>query len=124
MTDQQFGDWLRIEIRRREWNLSDFARRANVDSSMVSRWARNERLPSPESCDVIADVLGVDVDLVLSLAGHRPAEVGDDPPDLRRLTSLLRRAYRDDALRISTIESVLRNYIEWDRQDAAKAQSE
>ena len=72
MTDGQFGRWLKNELRRREWNMSDLARRINADPSAVGRWARGDRIPSPESCDLLADALGVDLDRVLVIAGHRP----------------------------------------------------
>jgi transcriptional regulator with XRE-family HTH domain len=72
MSDGAFPDWLKHELLRREWNMSDFARRAGISPSVIGRWVRGERIPDPQSCDLIADTLGVDVDRVLVLAGHRP----------------------------------------------------
>lgn len=73
-----FGAWLESQLLRREWNQSDLARRIDVRPSVVSRWIRNERVPSPASVGRIADVLMVDVDDVLTRAGHRPALPTDD----------------------------------------------
>ena len=72
MAVSPFSDWLKDELRRREWNMSDLARRLDISPSVVGRWIRDGRIPTPESCDRIADVLGLDVDRVLVLAGHRP----------------------------------------------------
>lgn len=41
-------------------------------------------MPDPPLCDVIADVLGLDVDDVLTIAGHRPSVVAIPPDDPRR----------------------------------------
>ena len=48
---------------------------------MVNRWTRGERIPSPASCDLIADVLRLDLDVVLWQAGHRPQTRQVDPDD-------------------------------------------
>lgn len=67
-----FGAWLEAQLLRREWNQSDLARRVGVRPAVVSRWIRNERVPSPASADRIADALTLETDEVLTRAGHRP----------------------------------------------------
>jgi transcriptional regulator with XRE-family HTH domain len=67
-----FGAWLDAQLQRREWNQSEFARRIDVRPGVVSHWIRGERVPEPRSIDKIADVLFVDVDELLTIAGHRP----------------------------------------------------
>lgn len=67
-------EWLKGQLRRREWTQADLARRMAVSTGTISRWARGERIPTPESCDRLADVLGVDLDTVLGVAGHRPPD--------------------------------------------------
>ena len=79
---ERFVEWLRGQLRRRGWNAAELARRLHVPSGTISRWMTGERQPSSRSCDLLADVLGVDLDLVLTLAGHRP---GPEAP--RRTTS-------------------------------------
>jgi len=49
------------------------------DRGIVGNWVRGQRVPSPESCDLIADALGVDLDVVLFNAGHRPTVPDIDP---------------------------------------------
>jgi transcriptional regulator with XRE-family HTH domain len=80
---ERFVEWLRGQLRRRGWNAAELARRLHVPSGTVSRWMTGERQPSPRSCDLLADVLGVDLDLVLTLAGHRPGAETPSPDDQR-----------------------------------------
>lgn len=72
-----FGDWLWEHLNQRGWGVSDFAERASVSPSSVSRWASNKRLPDPPSCVLIAGALNLDVDTVLERAGHRPGIATD-----------------------------------------------
>jgi transcriptional regulator with XRE-family HTH domain len=118
---KSFGQWLAGELRRREWNASDFAARANVTPSMVSRWLRGTR-PSPESCDVIADVLAADLDMVLTLAGHRPSVLTDDDPAMAALVAMLRRI-RLTPDRENGLRSILEGYLAFDRKVAAASTS-
>lgn len=54
-----------------------------VSTGTISRWVRGDRVPTPESCDLLADVLGVDLDGILALAGHRPLDTMYRPDDPR-----------------------------------------
>ncbi len=74
-----FGTWLKHQLDRREWSQADLAKRMHVTNGMVSRWVRGERVPSTDSIDRLADVLMVDVDQLLTLAGHRPPVFEIDP---------------------------------------------
>jgi len=96
-------------------NQSEFARRAGVSPGMVSHWANNTRVPTPESAERIADALGADVDLVLTLAGHRPAIEPVDPNDPKtRIVGLLNRLDLDKDNRGTTLEGIL---VMWLRND-------
>lgn len=92
MADISFGRWLRQQLRRHELTQADFARRLGTSTSTVSYWINDERVPNPGSCDRIADLFHEDVDLVLTIAGHRPAVEPLAPDDPRReLIALLTR---------------------------------
>ena len=82
-------DWMRQEMTRRAWRQADFARAAGVDVSMVSRWLRGRR-PEPASLERIAAALGVDVDALLTMAGHRPRSPHDDDPWVATLVTKVR----------------------------------
>ena len=78
--ERSFAEWMNRELLRRDWNQSDLVRRTGLSSSTLSRFATGKRIPSPKQADLIADVLGVDLDTVLAVAGHRPNPDPDDPP--------------------------------------------
>ena len=82
-------EWLREEMRRREWRQADFARAAGIDVSMVSRWLRGRR-PDPASLERVATALGMDLDALLTLAGHRPRTPRDDDPRVAALVAKIR----------------------------------
>jgi len=77
------------EMRRREWRQADFARVTGVDVSMVSRWLQGRR-PDPASLERVASALGVDLDALLTLAGHRPRSPRDDDPWVASLVAKVR----------------------------------
>lgn len=81
-----FGDWLKSVMERRGWANKDLAAAVNTDSGTVSRWRNNRRVPEPESCELIAEALGIDPDIVLVRAGHRrqrrPVEEYDVTEDM------------------------------------------
>src|SRR5918998_1604879 len=111
----RFSAWVRQQLRRRQWNDAELARQLGMPSGTISRWLRGERQPSTRSCDLIADVFGVDVDLVLTLAGHRPQPSVAQPDDTRaELIALLKRVQLTPD-RLAGLEGTLRAWIEIDR---------
>jgi transcriptional regulator with XRE-family HTH domain len=87
--ESSYKEWLREEMRRREWRQADFARVVGVDVSMVSRWLQGRR-PDPASLERVAAGLGVDLDALLTLAGHRPRSARDDDPQVATLVAKVR----------------------------------
>lgn len=78
-------------------------------------WLNGTRLPDPASVDRIADVLGLDVDLVLTLAGHRPATEALAPDDPRiELCAKVRRV-KWTPERTETLNDVLDRWLRFDR---------
>ena len=75
----QFRGWLRDELRRRGWSQAELARRSGVNSVNISNYLHKEPLrrnvPGEEICDRIADALGLERDVVRSVAG-RPLTSG------------------------------------------------
>jgi len=114
-SSDQFSAWVRQQLRRRQWNDAELARQLDMPSGTVSRWMRGERQPSTRSCDLIADVFGVDVDLVLTLAGHRPQPGVAQPDDPRtELIAMLNRVQLTPD-RLAGLEGTLRAWLEIDR---------
>lgn len=84
-----FREWMQEEMRRREWRQADFARAAGIDVSMISRWLHGRR-PDPASLERVAVALGVDLDALLTLAGHRTRTARDDDPRVASLVAKVR----------------------------------
>jgi SOS-response transcriptional repressor LexA len=78
--DADFGAWLTEQLARRELTQADFARLGPFSTANVSRWLHEGRSPLPKFCLRIAAVLGLDEDLVLRAAGHKPAVPLRDRP--------------------------------------------
>src|SRR5215204_4575530 len=87
--EPSFSAWVLEEMRRREWRQADFARAAGVDVSMVSRWLQGRR-PDPASLERVALALAVDLDALLTMAGHRPRSPRDDDPRVAALVAKVR----------------------------------
>lgn len=102
MSTRVFGEWFSRQLDGRGWSQSDFHRRSGVPRSTVSTWATGVRLPDPASIDLIADVFGLPVDTVLTIAGHRPDVEALDANDPRELLAQrIRRIHlREDDLAI------------------------
>ncbi len=89
----RIGPWLQREMARREWNQSDLSRRVGSSTGVVNQWVHGVRVPSPESCERLADALGADLPYLLTLAGHMPPDVTGEPdPERAGLIAQLRRA--------------------------------
>lgn len=68
-------EFLKEEMALRHWNVSRLAEACDVSIGLAAKWVsdnpRYHVRPSPTSCAKIAAALGVDLDRVLELAGHR-----------------------------------------------------
>lgn len=109
-------------MRRREWTQADFARRLNVAPQVVSKWMLGQRLPDPHSCDLIADALSLDLDLVLWHAGHRPNLDVIDPDDpATTIISLAKRVDWSKPERFNLVEGIMRQWISVDHGEKMAA---
>jgi transcriptional regulator with XRE-family HTH domain len=114
--DAAFASWFQHQLRRREWSQSDAARKLGVSTGVISHWYNGKRLPEPRSCDLIADVFGVSVDLVLELAGHRPALTTLAPDSPAPMIAALAERVDWTPERAATVELILQNFIKLDRE--------
>lgn len=115
VSENGLPELLKREMARREWTQSDLAHRLNKPPSMVSRWLMGQQ-PSTQSCDVIADTLGMDLDTILVLAGHRPSPVRFDPNDrVGELLALAKRVDWSQPGRLKTVRTILEMYLDEDR---------
>ena len=114
---ERFVEWLRGQLRRRGWNAAELARRLHVPSGTISRWMTGERQPSSRSCDLLADVLGVDLDLVLTLAGHRPGPEDLAPDDQRATIIALLERINLTPDRAAGLLGTLTSWLELDHEE-------
>lgn len=114
MSEQQFAHWLSDQMRSRDWNQVELAAKIGTHSSVVSRWVRGERVPDTKSIDKIADVFGLPVDVVLTVAGHRPNVEDLDVDDPREL---LAERIRRIELRDDDISIMNSNLDAWERRN-------
>jgi transcriptional regulator with XRE-family HTH domain len=116
MNSNEFGEWLRKQLQRREWSQADFVRRGQFSRTAVSDWILGKRIPDPRSSDLIADVLGVDRDEVLALAGHREPDEPIEADDPRRELLTLVRMLRVTPDRAVGLRHLIRGWIDEDRR--------
>ena len=85
-----FGDLLRIERERREWDQARLARELGVTQQTVSRWERGGSRPRRHQATQLADLLGVDRREFLAAAGYAElADRRDLPLPVRPLATVL-----------------------------------
>ena len=58
--------WLRDLRKRVRLSQADLAQRLNVDISLISRWEKGERQPSPDQLRAFARIVGVSLDFLLN----------------------------------------------------------
>lgn len=69
-TNRAFADWFSLQLDRRGFSRSEFARLIGVNQASVSRWASGQTRPSPDGCEAIAVRLGIVPETVLAKAGY------------------------------------------------------
>lgn len=128
MTHETLAAWLRRQLLRRDWTQADLARKSGLSQGRISDWLAGKRRPNPDSCDKLADVFGVDVDTVLSLAGHRPRDPNHKNRDRDDLMAMLKRVrltggdmYHE---RVRSLRLILQGYLDTDREIRSNRQAE
>lgn len=99
--DNTFGEWLGMELKRREMSQAELSRKLETSQSTVNNWVLGNRIPQPESCDRLSDVLNIPLDVVLAKAGHRVELGGEVPADIAEvgtIMGLLPDDHRDEVL--------------------------
>lgn len=110
-----FGWWFKHQLTQRGWSQSDFARRAGIAPGQVSNWTTGVRRPGLDSAQLIADTLGVPVEVVLMRLGLDPHAL--KPVD-ERAESLINELRRLDLTpdRLAALEATIRAWADMDRR--------
>jgi transcriptional regulator with XRE-family HTH domain len=112
------AQWIRRQLANRDWTAADLARRTNIGTGRISLWLNGKSRPNTESCLRLADVFGVDQDLVLTLAGHRePAPEIPADSAKARIIALLQRVELTPAQE-QGLEDMIRGWLDFARASA------
>lgn len=71
---EEFREWLEMQLKKRDWQPADLARRAGLGNSTITRILNDTRRAGPEVCVAIARALGERPEMVFRLAGLLPPE--------------------------------------------------
>ena len=71
--------FLKEVMRRRKRKPSQLAADLGVSHATVSRWLSGADVPSPRSCQRLAEYSGVPVEKILAIVGHLP-RIAEKPP--------------------------------------------
>ncbi len=72
---QTLRAWVEGELKKRDWSLSDLAKKANLHPGTISNILTKTRKPGPDVCLAIADALNLPEETVFRYAGllrHKP----------------------------------------------------
>lgn len=111
---QDFAQWFKTQLARRDWNQSDFARKTGISQTTVSTWVRGRSVPDPASCDTIADAFLLGLDDVLTHAGHRPGALRSDEAG-EAVTRMVGRV-RWNASRRGIMEALVKQWLDEDQR--------
>ena len=94
--DFLFALFLKDIMRRRNRLPSQLAQDIGISHATVSRWLSGEDVPSPRSCQKLAEYSCVPLPRVLSLAGHLPEIVEQAPVEWPEFGEYARRKYPNE----------------------------
>jgi transcriptional regulator with XRE-family HTH domain len=102
----EFAQWFKRQLARRGWRRVDFAERAGIAPSTITRWLNEGRTPDLESIRMVAEVFEINSDDVLNVLDLRGRAVDMASPAVRRLQPKIDRVSWDEA-KFQVIESML-----------------
>ena len=99
---KEFSDWLRNEIRDRDWSQADLAEKSSVPGATISRIINDTRDPGPDVCNKFAKALNYPPEFVFRKAGILPEnkETATSPTleEANRLMQQIPEEYQKQAL--------------------------
>lgn len=110
-TGSEFGVYLKQRMSELDTNAYQVAKATGLQPGTISHWVNGRRLPSPESCAILAEALALDVDDLLTRAGHRPRFRTDENPARAEIHKMV------DQLPEDEIE-LMRSLIRWRLSEA------
>ena len=82
----KFLDWLKTEMEKKGWGISETARRAGLTHTPLSYVVTNGEMPSFETCLALANAFNAPIENILRLANLLPeTDVDIDDEDLQKI---------------------------------------
>ena len=98
----KLSEWLRKELRARDWTQADLANNSGIPPASISRIINETRGPSPETCRALAETFNYPQEYVFKKAGliDEKEKENIDPTlaEANRLMKELPEEYRGQAL--------------------------
>jgi len=86
---QRFALWFTHQLARHGWREARAAAEIGVSAFAIRSWSTGV-VPHPEGCRKIARGLGIDVSVVLAVAGHSPDEGRVERPTLTEAVNIMK----------------------------------
>jgi transcriptional regulator with XRE-family HTH domain len=93
---EHFGTWLAEQLQKRDWSMSELARRCGVSHATISRLISGNQNPSPELCREIARALVVPPENVFRKAGLLPPEPDPNNSQLNEALHLFQQLPKEE----------------------------
>lgn len=119
--ENNFINWLEVELRNRGWSRAELARRANLNQSSLSMIWSGQRKPGNDLCEAIAHALGYPPETVYRAAGLLPPadEITEAVSQLNHAYKQLSPRDQEEVLDIIRVK-LERAKLEQERQRSAK----
>lgn len=104
-----FRDWLREQMRIRDWKQAGVAKDVGVSQSAVSQWLSGEDNPRPGALGKLAEITSTNPVWLFELVGYFPTGT-TEPRPLRPLESAIARELQDlDEMALSMLYDQIRH---------------
>lgn len=112
---QELGQWLRIQLKHREWSNEELSNRSGVPLDLVNEYVSGDTIPEIADCEKLADALDAYSLEVVAMAGHTGSMY------LEAISAPLRQAFRafrrlDNTSRL-TFLSAMQFYIQEEEEE-------
>ncbi len=101
-----FAEWLDLQLKERDWRPVELARRAGIDTGMVSNLLNRKRNAGPETCRAIAHALDLPEEEVFRKAGLLSPKP-EEPPNLAQWVMIFLEADEEERDRMIEVAKTL-----------------
>ncbi len=92
---EAFISWLESELKKRDWQPTDLARKAGLHTASITRVLNGTRNPGPDICRAIAHALNYSPEIVFRQAGLLPPDPEEPDLEIEEAIHLFKRLRED-----------------------------